>query len=148
LRSTAPTPTGEGSDNGWILHGPLELAADSDAPASSRAFVAALGPIGLDGVTDTVVLLVSELVTNVVRHTPCDSLALLVLVADDLVRVEVSDGDGTRFPHIAPLRPTEPGGLGLRLVDTLSSRWGVTATERGKCVWFDIAVADTPTPRT
>lgn len=142
--STTPQPTGEDPANAWLTDGASVLVADSIAAARGRAFVGEHLTSGVDEFAHSVELLVSELVTNVVRHTQCDSLTLVILVGVDLVRVEVHDCDGVRFPHLAPLRPSEPGGVGLRLVDALAARWGSTSTQHGKCVWFEIPVAAGP----
>lgn len=81
-------------------------------------------------------LMVSELATNCVRH----GRTRFELVADltpEQLRVEVTD-EGPGRPVVQSPSPTEPTGRGLRIVDTLSDRWGVeTASDRpGKTVWF------------
>jgi len=86
---------------------------------------------------EVTVLLVSELVTNAMRHGG----APIRLVADTTpsgVRVEVYDGNGDAFPAIRDLRPDAPGGRGLRLVDALADRWGTIGAGDGKCVWFEV----------
>jgi anti-sigma regulatory factor (Ser/Thr protein kinase) len=118
--------------------GPHRLAADPAAPRRARAIVAARHSAAADELIDTAELLVSEVVTNVVRHTDCTSLELTVELLGDGVRVEVRDCDGSRFPEIAPLRPTEPGGVGMRIVDELATDWGARGTEHGKVVWFEL----------
>lgn len=85
-------------------------------------------------------LLVSELVTNSVRHAgqPAGAPVHLRAVAvDGVVRVEVHDeGRG-------PVRRRDPdaltGGVGLSLVDRLAARWGVTH-EPSTRVWFELAL--------
>jgi DNA-binding NarL/FixJ family response regulator len=89
-----------------------------------------------DAALDTLVLLTSELVTNVVAHART-SCHLGVELLPNAVRVSVSDGDER------PIRPRLPGddaesGRGLGLVEALSSNWGVIAGERGKTVWFEV----------
>jgi anti-sigma regulatory factor (Ser/Thr protein kinase) len=89
---------------------------------------------------DDVRLLVSELVTNSVRHSDApagDSVRLDVAVDSRHVRVEVCDGG----PGFEP-RPREPGqsaagGWGLFLVDRLADRWGVSYNHVTR-VWFEI----------
>jgi anti-sigma regulatory factor (Ser/Thr protein kinase) len=89
-------------------------------------------------VRDAVEMLVSELATNCVRHTESPFTVSLDL-SINRVRVEVSDsGEGKpemRFPA-----PSDPTGRGLRIVDVLSRRWGVTETAggAGKTVWFEV----------
>jgi anti-sigma regulatory factor (Ser/Thr protein kinase) len=91
-------------------------------------------------VREDVALLVSELVTNSVRHAELsarDEVALRIVVAGGVVRVEVSDS-GPGFSEGS----TEPSllsqsGWGLYLVGQLSSRWGIER-DSGTTVWFEI----------
>jgi anti-sigma regulatory factor (Ser/Thr protein kinase) len=97
---------------------------------------------------EVAVLLVSELVSNVVRHTRTTSEMILRLeAAGSCLRIEVQDGD-LRWP-----RPRTPAGLdgsgfGLVLVDTLADKWGVRQTPQGKAVWaeLDTRHRDEPSP--
>lgn len=84
---------------------------------------------------DAVRLLVSELVTNVIRHTPGGRGVLRVRCNSRVFRVEVED-DGPGVPHqpVVPDRQ-QGGGFGLYLVDRLSDRWGVRDRT---CVWFEM----------
>ncbi|CAN5602477.1 hypothetical protein BH10ACT3_BH10ACT3_22900 [soil metagenome] len=115
------------------------MASDATAAGQARALLAAVGSPYIESVLDTAQLLLSELVTNVVRHTPCSSMTLSLHLAPGSIRAEVYDCDATRFPAMAPLRPTEPGGIGLRIVDQMATSWGAHETGHGKCVWFEIA---------
>ena len=83
------------------------------------------------------VLLVSELVTNAMRHGG-EPIRLVANITASGLRVEVYDGNVDAFPAIRDLRPDAPGGRGLRLVDALADRWGTIAAGEGKCVWFEI----------
>lgn len=86
---------------------------------------------------ETVRLLISELVTNAVRHGGRGEPVELHARWNSCVRVEVVDR-GTGFqptPRSAPL--DEPGGFGLFLVGTLADRWGVT-TDHCTTVWFEL----------
>jgi anti-sigma regulatory factor (Ser/Thr protein kinase) len=120
----------------------LELPPDARAPSRARHAMA-----GLDGLLGPaypdVALLVSELVTNGVRHAdtaPEAPLRIAVRLADDRVRVEVSD-QGEGFDHgPLPPDPTRAGGWGLRLVDEIADAWGVDRAQ-GTTVWFEIARA-------
>jgi serine/threonine-protein kinase RsbW len=92
-------------------------------------------------VRNEVLLLVTELVTNAVRHAeigPEQSLRVELRFLPSGVRVKVFDsGKGfTRTP--APSRGDESGGWGLFLVDQIADRWGVRPTASGTCVWFEI----------
>lgn len=88
------------------------------------------------GDPDTVLLLVSEVVTNAVRHaaTPFE---LTISVAGPEVVVTVVDHDGDHRPQVRNPRPHDTSGRGLRIVDELASDWGteVVAAD-AKRVWF------------
>jgi two-component sensor histidine kinase len=93
---------------------------------------------GLDPDLDhTVCLLVSELVTNAIRHAgmgPNDRLVLAARLTDDWARVEVRDSGPGFEPDVRHGTP----GFGLRMVDMLSARWGVDRDEQGARVWFEV----------
>jgi anti-sigma regulatory factor (Ser/Thr protein kinase) len=86
-------------------------------------------------------LLVSELVTNSVRHvTQSDQpVRLAVRIAEDMIRVEVRDG-GVGFAPGKPRPRGADGGYGLFLVERMASRWGVD-TSGGTRVWFELDLA-------
>jgi anti-sigma regulatory factor (Ser/Thr protein kinase) len=139
----APFPRSGGGSPGPARFGPrieLELDAGPSAASEARAAVGALDGRADPDVLDDVRLLLSEIVTNAVRHSGSPSgarIGLAVSVAGGAVRAEVTDaGRGFRpAPRSAPW--TEAGGWGLHLVDNLASRWGV---DRGAPVrvWFEI----------
>lgn len=89
---------------------------------------------------DELRLLVTELLTNSVRHGARGKgwITLEVLLHDRAVRVVVTDrGDGfTPTPHPRP-HLDRPGGWGLCLVDRLSDRWGVDVND-ATSVWFEV----------
>jgi anti-sigma regulatory factor (Ser/Thr protein kinase) len=84
-------------------------------------------------------LLVSELVTNAVRHGASDPHEAILVRAhrtNGAVRVEVCD-EGGGFHQRGEAPPAlQPGGRGLMLVEALASRWGV-APGHPNCVWFE-----------
>jgi anti-sigma regulatory factor (Ser/Thr protein kinase) len=85
-------------------------------------------------------LLVSELVTNSVRHSGVrkhDTVCMEVQVTPSTVRVEVADGGAGFEPKPRDDDRTRPGGWGLYLVDELADRWGV-ARNHLTCVWFEM----------
>jgi hypothetical protein len=59
------------------------------------------------------------------------------------VRVDVAD-DGVGCPTIGRAGPDDLSGRGLRLVDSMSSAWGITANATGKSVWFEVDAVATP----
>jgi anti-sigma regulatory factor (Ser/Thr protein kinase) len=88
---------------------------------------------------DDVKLLVSELVTNAVRH-PHDTgrIELEVAIATKRVRVVGSDpGTGFTKPKVGAPPADALGGRGLLIVDRIASRWGVTPGRRTR-VWFEV----------
>jgi len=96
-----------------------------------------------DDVADDVRLLVSELVTNSVRHAGLaenEPIQVVIDLREDLVRVEVCDA-GPGFDPRRPQGRDNASGWGLRFLAHLASRWGVT-DKRGTCVWFEISSAD------
>ena len=85
-----------------------------------------------------IALLASELVANAVRHAEAAMVGIRFEVMPSHVRVEVAD-EGPGFdPASLPAEPSRAGGWGLRLVDEMSSRWGVADGEQGARVWFEI----------
>jgi serine phosphatase RsbU (regulator of sigma subunit)/anti-sigma regulatory factor (Ser/Thr protein kinase) len=82
---------------------------------------------------DTVLLVVSELVTNAVSQG--DGMVRITLeAAEDSLLVEVFDS-GHRLPSLTDTAPDDTGGRGLHLVDTLCDAWGVREELHGKTVW-------------
>jgi anti-sigma regulatory factor (Ser/Thr protein kinase) len=88
-------------------------------------------------------LLVTELVTNGVRHgSQRGPVELHVAVGSETVRVEVSDGGRGFSPSEAPMpRADGSGGWGLQLVDRVATKWGVKVSGR-TCVWFELGCSD------
>jgi anti-sigma regulatory factor (Ser/Thr protein kinase) len=86
-------------------------------------------------------LLVSELVTNAVRHVNRSSqpIVLAVRIDEGAVRVEVGDG-GAGFRPGKPKPRGADGGFGLFLVERMATRWGVD-TQDGTRVWFELDLA-------
>jgi anti-sigma regulatory factor (Ser/Thr protein kinase) len=124
----------------------LELNRDNEAPAAARAAVSEWCPDLGGGAPrrETLLLLVSELVTNAVLHSqgPDDApIGVSASVEDERVRIDVTDA-GERFTPAARERPrvgarASVGGYGLYVVDQAASRWGVDRA-RGTRVWFEL----------
>ncbi|MFD3733917.1 ATP-binding protein [Streptomyces sp. NPDC058632] len=96
---------------------------------------------GLDSVDDQAALLVSELVTNALRHAtgPIDVCLLRPSGLDRVLRVEVSD-PLPDLPHERVTRPEDEGGRGLQLLARTARRWGTRPGDVGKTVWFELTV--------
>jgi anti-sigma regulatory factor (Ser/Thr protein kinase) len=85
----------------------------------------------------TVCLCTSELVTNSIRHANLgrgDRILLAARLHPDFVRVEVRDPG----PGFDPDVRRRHEGYGLRMVEMLSSRWGVDVDDHGCRVWFEV----------
>jgi two-component sensor histidine kinase len=89
---------------------------------------------------ETATLLVSELVTNAVRHAQTDT-EVTCQIRGTGVRVEVAD-DSIELPEITDRGLMDPSGRGLRIVAALATAWGVADRDEGKIVWFEISRAD------
>jgi anti-sigma regulatory factor (Ser/Thr protein kinase) len=137
LRGLRTVPSGDA--------GRLEVVVASglDAPAAARAAVTAwLSPQVADQVLDDAQLLVSELVTNSVRHAQLAAGATVrvsVEICDGFVRLEVEDPGDVALGAVAPDRE-HGGGFGLFLVEALAQRWG-SKHEGTTCVWAELAIA-------
>lgn len=124
--------------------GPAEvvLIGDASSVRAARAWVGRrLVAMGLDGGSPSAMVVVSELVTNAVVHGG-GMIRVVVLPTASGARVEVTDR-GAGMPALAPFLPradgaVQVGGWGLRIVEALSSRWGVRRNEVGKTVWAEI----------
>ncbi|HXJ65551.1 MAG TPA: ATP-binding protein [Actinomycetota bacterium] len=119
----------------------VRLPTSATAPSSARALVGGLRDRLDDDVLDDLVLVVSEVVTNCVRHAelgPGDDITVRVRAASGNVRLEVVDhGRGFEPTQIGAHDPAMPGGWGLYIVDQLADRWGV-ARESGTRLWVEI----------
>ena len=128
----------------------LQLHAGATAPSYARALVGGLRDRVPEDVLDDLVLLVSEVVTNCVRHAglgPADAIRLHVRATSESVRLDVVDlGRGFDMPEAAVPDPREPGGWGLYIVDQLADRWGVERS-KGSRVWFEIDAGPNGRPR-
>jgi anti-sigma regulatory factor (Ser/Thr protein kinase) len=117
----------------------VTLAGGRDAPARARTAIHGLNG-SLEDLRQPVRLLVTELVTNAVKHGgagPDRTVQVRLESRSERVRVEVSD-EGPGFEPRAGRRidPLEDG-FGLALVDQLADRWGVHV-DQGARVWFEI----------
>jgi anti-sigma regulatory factor (Ser/Thr protein kinase) len=118
----------------------VRLTRDPQAAASARRALEPLSSELSPSVLEDVRLLVSELVTNSVRHggeAAENSVELDVTIARGAVRVEVTDR-GRGFDPATPARPADAtSGWGLVLVERLADRWGVDSKAPTR-VWFEL----------
>lgn len=116
----------------------LTLSSDSDAAGVARTFVDEHSDALPQDLVEDAKLLVTELVTNAVRHGQPE-ITLRVSLYPPLMGVSVQD-EGAAVPstEIRPPDLESPGGRGLMIVDRMSSSWGVVPAEPppGKVVWF------------
>ncbi|MBC9728669.1 SpoIIE family protein phosphatase [Streptomyces sp. TRM68367] len=115
------------------------LALDPAEVSRARAVVREqLHEWGLAKLADGAELMVSELVTNAVRHShrrPVD----LRLVRGDTLLCEVDDDDH-ELPTLRNAGPDDETGRGLCVVSTLAREWGTSRTKAGKTVWFELTL--------
>jgi anti-sigma regulatory factor (Ser/Thr protein kinase) len=123
----------------------MEVSLEAEATAAGRARRALAGAGLVDSAREaTLLLLVSELVTNSVRHaglTAEERIRLRCRALQACARVEVCDsGDAGCSPRMRERdgEDLEPGGFGLHLVDAMADRWGVARRARETCVWFEL----------
>ncbi|MFJ4919698.1 SpoIIE family protein phosphatase [Streptomyces sp. NPDC088725] len=113
------------------------LEPEDAAPGRARRLARkALARWDLEEMSDSVELLISEVVTNAVRYA--ERPVTLRLLRTDVLRCEVGD-DSPQLPRQRRARDTDEGGRGLFLVNRLARRWGATRLSTGKVVWFEIA---------
>ena len=84
-------------------------------------------------------LIVSELVTNALRHgAEGERIDLAVTPKPDFLCVQVTDDGPGIAPRPRALETDEEGGFGLYFVEQLTRRWGVTRENRRTRVWFEL----------
>jgi anti-sigma regulatory factor (Ser/Thr protein kinase) len=112
----------------------LALPALPDAARQARRELLSRG---LDeDISHTVTLLTTELIANALHHADMDPTVDRIVffgrMAPDLVHIEIGDSG----PGFEPGEPV--GGLGMRLLDKLASRWGCERSGQGFRVWFEV----------
>nr|WP_260867517.1 SpoIIE family protein phosphatase/ATP-binding protein [Streptomyces sp. SAJ15] len=112
-----------------------EVPTEPSAVAGMRAAVTErLTDWGLDEVAFTTELILSELITNAIRHA--SGPIRVRLLHDRALICEVSDGSSTS-PHLRYATSTDEGGRGLFLVSQFAERWGTRYTAEGKVIWAE-----------
>jgi hypothetical protein len=115
----------------------MELSTDAMAAVHARRFSAsALESWGLSGRRDAVAMVVTELVSNAVRHSQSPR-ALRLHYAHGRLIVEVADDDD-RQPRRIQAAISDENHRGLYIVDVLAQRWGARSTPTGKVVWAEL----------
>ncbi|MER5960616.1 ATP-binding protein [Streptomyces sp. NPDC001893] len=121
------------------------IARELTSVRQARRLVRAqLGDWELEGLADTAELLVSELVTNALRHTR-GPLRLNLQVRGSRLRCEVEDTDPTG-PVRSVVDADAEGGRGTELLDLLTEAWGSTRTATGKTTWCEM-LTQTPSSK-
>ncbi|WP_214409096.1 ATP-binding protein [Sphaerisporangium fuscum] len=107
------------------------------AAAARRLTRACLEAWEMDDHAEVAELLVSELVTNAIRHAHGAIRHLTLAVFEGALRAEVTDTDST-LPEMREAADDDEGGRGLKLLDLLSCCWGAIRTPEGKAMWFEL----------
>jgi anti-sigma regulatory factor (Ser/Thr protein kinase) len=118
----------------------LRLNPGPEAIPAARKALDGLSELVERPVWEDLRLLVTELVTNGVRHSSeRGPVGVLVSVGGERVRVEVTDAGRGFSPSQAPMPHADgSGGWGLQLVDRVAASWGVRVNGC-TCVWFELA---------
>lgn len=135
--------SGDGRASGSTRAGSLrlELERSAEAPGVARAAIRGLcEQAGVSAAScQTLLLLVSEIVTNAVVHSDAPASEPVIFSAEaqgGRVRVQVADGGRGFHPRA---RAASSGGWGLRLVQKQAARWGIDMAQ-GTSVWFELPV--------
>ena len=119
-------------------HESVELLVSPRAPSQARRWVSEQGSDLPRGTLDLLLLLVSELVTNSVRHSgavPGERLQIALERGDGTIHVDVQD-TGPGFDRCDLM----PGPRGLQVVESGADRWGIDRSGP-TTVWFELDVA-------
>lgn len=111
----------------------LQVESSVNAPSVSRARLSDMRP-QLEPRYDDVILVVSELVSNSVRHGSSNGIDVTVTNRGGFIRVEVTD-DGPGFSIDAP----RGDGLGLSIVEKVADRWGMKDGNSRFTVWAELS---------
>ncbi|MFG3498066.1 ATP-binding protein [Streptomyces sp. NPDC047928] len=127
-----------------VLQVQLEVGPDpaevGRARRWARSRLAVSGIAADEPLAETLVLLISELVTNAVVHTGCPAVLRMLFRAGSgpgAVRVEVADRSA-RAPQPRHADGDDTHGRGLELVDGLADRWGWQREGAGKSIWCEV----------
>jgi anti-sigma regulatory factor (Ser/Thr protein kinase) len=115
----------------------VRLRGGPEAAARARRELAKLRADIDPPLMETLRLLVTELVSNSVRHAHSQTVVLKVLVGRSMVLTEVCD-EGPGFDPAGTGQPGTESGWGLFLVERLAHRWGVHQESDATRVWFEL----------
>jgi anti-sigma regulatory factor (Ser/Thr protein kinase) len=128
------SPSARGVDDGLSLR----LSGGPEAGARARRALSRLRADIDPPLMETLRLLVTELVSNSVRHAASDTVVLRIVVGRAAVLTEVTD-EGPGFdPAETDPRASDESGWGLFLVERLAHRWGVSREDQATRVWFEL----------
>jgi anti-sigma regulatory factor (Ser/Thr protein kinase) len=116
----------------------MRLGSGPEAAASARRAISKLRADLDPPLIETLRLLVTELVSNSVRHTAADSVTLSVAIGKSAVLTEVADTGPGFDPQCIEHSGDDDTGWGLFLVQRLADRWGVRHDGPSKRVWFEL----------
>jgi anti-sigma regulatory factor (Ser/Thr protein kinase) len=120
------------------------FANDAQAPGNARRALDGFAPDLPAGRMHEARILVTELVTNSVRHASGDSIELALRLTPVHLVIEVTDGGGADRPRLITDggEAALPHGWGLRIVETLTESWGVRDAPGRRTVWCELRIDD------
>jgi anti-sigma regulatory factor (Ser/Thr protein kinase) len=116
----------------------MRLDNGPDAAAKARKAISTLRADLDPPLMETLRLLVTELVTNSVRHTDVPMISLRVAIGKSAVLTEVCDEGPVFDPDGLAEAGSDDCGWGLFLVQRLAHSWGVREDDDSKRVWFEL----------
>ncbi|MGW4566853.1 ATP-binding protein [Streptomyces sp. NPDC004561] len=135
LAPLLPLDAPRGRASAWEASWPLPRELTS-ARRARYLVTAQLGEWARGDLADTAELLVSELVTNALRHTR-GPLRLNLRLRHSRLLCEVEDTEPAS-PVRNTAAPDAEGGRGTELLDMLADAWASTRTATGKTIWFEL----------
>ncbi|WP_431935607.1 ATP-binding protein [Micromonospora sp. RP3T] len=133
LRTSPPPPQAAELER-WVLATPAELR---EVRALLRDALNRHGLVqgeDLDEVPHMVLLVVTELASNALRHGRPPTIVTL-LATDDCFLLDVADHDVSSVPELSDIHPMDSGGRGLFLAQSISLDVGWYATGETKNIW-------------
>ncbi len=94
-----------------------------------------------DDARDDAMLVLSELVSNAVKHAaplPSGEITVRWSVDDEVLHLEITDGGASTRPRAGVAALSALGGRGLDIVRSVSRHWGVTESEGSVTVWAEV----------